>query len=39
VSECELWIEVFIGSSHRACKLNKEDAMDRSRWAKLIKDV
>jgi len=23
----------------QACKLNKEDAVDRSRWRKLIKDV
>jgi len=23
----------------QACKLNKEDAMDHSRWGKLIKDV
>jgi len=22
----------------QACKLNREDAMDRSRWKKLIKD-
>jgi len=23
----------------QACKLNKEDAVDRSRWRKLMKDV
>jgi len=23
----------------QGCKLNKEDAMDRSKWKKLIKDV
>jgi len=32
------WREVAEKDS-QACKLNTEDAMDRSRWRKLIKDV
>ena len=32
------WREV-VEKDCQACKLNKEDAMDRSRWRKLIKDV
>jgi len=28
----------FVEKDCQACKLNKEDAMDRSRWRKLIKD-
>jgi len=32
------WREV-VEKSCQACKLNKEDAMDRGRWRKLIKDV
>jgi len=32
------WREV-VEKDHQACKLNKEDAMDRSRWRKLIMDV
>jgi len=31
------WREV-VQIDHQACKLNWEDAMDRSRWRKLIKD-
>ena len=31
------WREV-VQKDCQACKLNKEDAMDRSRWRKLIKD-
>jgi len=32
------WREV-VEKDCQACKLNKEDAMDRSKWRKLIKDV
>jgi len=32
------WREV-VEKDYQACKLNKEDAMDRSEWRKLIKDV
>jgi len=32
------WTEV-VEKDCQVCKLNKEDAMDRSRWRKLIKDV
>jgi len=32
------WIEV-VEKDCQACKLNKEDAINRSRWRKLIKDV
>jgi len=32
------WREV-VEKECRACKLNKEDAMDRSEWRKLIKDA
>ena len=32
------WREV-VEKDCEACKLNKEDAMDYSRWRKLIKDV
>jgi len=32
------WREV-IREDCQACKLNKEDAVDRSKWRKLIKDV
>jgi len=32
------WREV-VEKNRQARKLNKEDAMDRSRWRKLIKDV
>ena len=32
------WREV-VGKDCEACKLNKEDAMDRNKWRKLIKDV
>jgi len=32
------WREV-VEKYCQACKLNKEDAMDHSRWRKLIKDV
>jgi len=31
------WREV-VRENCQACKLNTEDAMDRSRWRKLIKD-
>jgi len=32
------WREV-VEKDCQACKLNKEDAGDRSRWRKLLKDV
>jgi len=32
------WREV-VEKDYQARKLNKEDAMDRTRWKKLIKDV
>jgi len=32
------WTEV-VEKDCQACKLNKEDAMDCSKWGKLIKDV
>jgi len=32
------WTE-GVEKDHQAHKLNKEDAMDRSRWKKLIKDI
>jgi len=32
------WREV-VKEDRQACKLNTEDAMDRSKWRKLIKDV
>ena len=32
------WTEV-VKEDSQACKLNTEDAMDRSKWRKLIKDV
>jgi len=32
------WIEV-VREDCQACKLNKEDAMDRCKWRKMIKDV
>jgi len=32
------WREV-VEKDCQACKLNKEDAMDGSKWRKLIKDV
>jgi len=32
------WTEV-VKKDCQACKLNKEDAMDHSKWRKLIKDV
>jgi len=32
------WREV-VKEDRLACKLNKEDAMDHSKWRKLIKDV
>jgi len=32
------WREV-VEKDCQACKLNKEDAMNHSRWRKLIKDV
>ena len=32
-------LERGCGKDCQACKLNKEDAIDRSRWRKLIKDV
>jgi len=32
------WREV-VEKDCQGCKLNTEDAMDRSRWRKLIKDV
>jgi len=32
------WREV-VEKDCEACKLNKEDVVDRSRWKKLIKDV
>jgi len=31
------WREV-VQKDYQTCKLNREDAMDRSRWRKLIKD-
>jgi len=31
------WIEV-VHKDCQACKLNREDAMDRSKWRKLVKD-
>jgi len=33
-----VWREV-VEKNCQACILNKEDAVDRSRWRKLIKDV
>jgi len=33
------WREVVEKKDHQGCKLNKEDAMDRSKWRKLIKHV
>ena len=33
-----IWREVA-EKDYQACKLNKEDAVDRSGWRKLIKDV
>jgi len=32
------WREVVVKDC-QTCKLNKEDAVDHSRWRKLIKDV
>jgi len=32
------WREV-VKEDYQACKLNTEDAMDSSKWRKLIKDV
>jgi len=32
------WKKV-VGKDYQACKLNKKDAMDHSKWRKLIKDV
>jgi len=32
------WREV-VKEDCQSCKLNKEDAMDRCKWRKLIKDV
>jgi len=32
------WREV-VEKNYQACKLNKEDAIDNSKWRKLIKDV
>jgi len=31
------WREI-VGKDYQVCKLNKEDAMDRDRWRKQIKD-
>jgi len=33
------YLESVVEKDCQAHKLNKEDAMDRSRWRKLIKDV
>jgi len=31
------WLEV-VRKDYQACKLSRDDAMDRGRWRKLIKD-
>jgi len=37
VKKCMTWREVAQKDCHQALKLNREDAMDHSRWRKLIK--